>query len=218
MRRHRAVRERRLGIAALDPALDELVALGLVVDQGGARRASLVQPAYRRQRLVADRQVLVAEGRHRFARAHERHDRIAPVARDALGQHRLVAQVGVDADAVVGHVGGGEYSLHAGPGGGHRCEVAERDLGRGMGRADDAEPERVCRHGIGAVALGTGELGHTVELGEAGADGGTCRGRRQGLWGIACRIQHRRHDLAITGAAAEHTAEPVHNLRRAGAR
>ena len=86
-----------------------------------------------------------------------------------------------------------------------------------MGRADDAEPERVRRHGIGAVALGTGELGHAVELGEAGADGGTCRGRRQGLWGIARRVEHRRHDLAIAGAAAEHAAEAVHHLRRAGA-
>ena len=213
---HRAARERRPGVAALDPTLDELVALGLFVDQGGAQRAGVVQAVHRRERLVADRQVFVAHRRDRLARANERHHRIAPVAHDAFGEHRLVAQVGIDADAVVGHVGGCEHPFQARPGGGFR-EVAEGDPRRVMGRADDAEPERVCRHGIGAVTLGTGELGHAVELGEPGAHGGTGRGRAQGLRRIARRVQHRRHDLAIACAAAEHTAEAVQHFRRTGA-
>ena len=104
VRRHRAVRERPLSVAALDPAFDELVALGLLVDQAGIRRAGLVEAAHRRKRLVADRKILVADGRHGRARAHQRHYRVSPVAHDSLGQHRLVPQVGVDADAVRRHV------------------------------------------------------------------------------------------------------------------
>ena len=85
-----------------------------------------------------------------------------------------------------------------------------------MGRADDTEPERVLRHGVGAVALGTGELGHAVELGEPRADGGAGRGRAERLRRIACGIEHRGHDLAVAGAAAEDAAEAVHHLGRAG--
>ena len=188
------------------------------MDQGGARRARLVEAAHRRQRLIANRQVHVPYRRDRRACAHERHHRIAPVAHEPLGQHRLVSQVGVDADAVVGHVDGGEYPLHAGPRSGRRLQIAALDLGRVMGRADDAEPERVPRDGIGAVALGTGELGLAVELGEAGADGGPRRGRCQGQRGVACSVEHRGHDLAVAGAATEHAAEPVHHLCLAGAR
>jgi len=215
--RYGGVRQRRLGVAALDPALDQLVALDLIVNSGRRLRAGLIQAIYRRLRLVVNGQIFVADSRHRLARADQRHHGVAPVAHDALGQHRLVAKVGVDAHAVGGHVRGGEHPFHAGPGIGRSREIAEHDPGRIMGRTDDAEPERVLRHGVGAVALGAGELGNAVELGKPGAHGGTRRGRTERLRGIARRIQHRRHDLAVAGAAAEHAAEAVHDLCRAGA-
>ena len=87
-----------------------------------------------------------------------------------------------------------------------------------MRRPNDPEPERIRRHGIGAVALGTGELGHAVELGKPGADGRAGRGRAERLRGIARRVEHRGYDLAIAGAAAEDAAEAVHHLCSAGAR
>ena len=216
--RHGRARERRFGIAALDPALDQAVILHILVDQGCVRLKGSVQAAHRRRRLVADRQVLVPHRDDRLARAHQRHHGVAPVTHDFLGQHRLVAQVGIDADAVGGHVGGGEHARHAGPRAGCRRDVAEHDPRRLMRRPDDPEPECVRRHGVGAVALGTGELGHAVELGKPGADGRAGRGRGQGLRGIARRVEHRGYDLAIAGAAAEDAAEAIHDLRRAGAR
>ena len=188
------------------------------MDQRRALRAGLARTADRRQRLVTDGQIFVSYRDDRLACADQRHHGIAPVTHESLGQHRLIAHVGVDADTVGGHVGGGEHPRHAGPGGGGRREVAEHDPGRGVGRADDAEPERIRRHGVGAIALGARELGHAVELGKAGTHGSARRRRFQRLWGIARRIQHRDYDLAIAGAAAEDAAESVHDSGRARAR
>ena len=215
--RHGAARQRRLGVAALHRTLDQPVAVGRRVDQGRIRRTGLVQAAHRRQRLVADRQVFVSKRRHRLTRAYQGDHGVAAVAHDLLGQHRLVAQVGIDADAVRRHVGGAEHPHDTRPGGGRGVQVAEHHACGLVRRADDAEPERVRRHRVGAIALGPGELGRAVELGEAGADGGAGRRRREGQRRVARRVEHRRHYLAVAGAAAEDAAEAVHHLRRAGA-
>ena len=79
--------------------------------------------------------------------ADQRHHRLAAIAHLAVGQHRLVLDVGIDAEAVERHVGGRQ---HGGQAPAQRRQVAQREARPRMRRAHDADPQRIGRNGIGA--------------------------------------------------------------------
>src|SRR3546814_4203811 len=52
-------------------------------------------------RLPLDRQIRIGKRPDRVARADQRQHRLAAVAHDTVGQHRLILDVGIDAEALV---------------------------------------------------------------------------------------------------------------------
>ena len=85
------------------------------LDGCGARRRRFARVAEHRQRLPLDGEPIVGEPVERGVVAHQRRHRLAAVARDAGGEHRLVLGVGIDAEAVDARdVGGGEDAGESG--------------------------------------------------------------------------------------------------------
>ena len=198
-------------LAAPHPAIQQKVCRLVGLHQKRVGRGRTVNAEHRRLGCPGDRHLFIADGKDLGALAHQRHHRLAAVAHLAVGEHRLVLDVGVDAEAVERHVGGGQHGGQPLP---KRRQVAQGEAGARMRRAHDADPQRVGRNGIGAEEVAARHLGHAVDLLEARANG--CTGGR-------CRDRHgrrRRHhgldDLAVAGAAAEHAAQRILDLGAAG--
>ena len=126
-----------------------------------------------------------------------------------------------------------------------RIEIAERERRARMRRAHDAHPQRIGRRLVGAELVGAGDLRPAVERAEGArrrrlpspACGERPDAKRavsgrleRGLWplvrsafasrplpasGERARRHHRLDDLHVAGAAAQHAAERVLDLRRA---
>ena len=87
-----------------------------------------------------------------------------------------------------------------------------------MRRAHDADRERTVGGLVGAEDVGAAQLALAVDPAHALSHGlADRRGRLRGRL-VHPGDHHRRDDLAVAGAAAEHAAERVHHLRLGGAR
>ena len=118
---------------------------------------------------------------------------LAPEAHPVRRQHRLILHLREDAEAVLGHIGGGEHIDQPGMPGPYRSEVAQREARPRMRRADDAQPKRSRRCSVGSEALAAGHLRHAVQLGEARAYRLPGRRLRRVDWRRAQRpAPHRR--------------------------
>ncbi len=142
---------------------------------------------------------------------------LAAVAHEARREDRLVLDGREDAEGIgAGNVRGREDRLEAGMGGLHRREVAEGEAGAGMGRAHGAHPQRTLGRMVGAEAIGALHLRQSVGAGDAGADrAARFRHRRIGI-GAARHGVDGLDDLGVAGAAAEHAADAVLDLRARG--
>ena len=137
----RGIGEARLQIAAGDAALDQHIA-------GTARMQLRCSPGQRGRGAHQRRQFLPVDGNfrlvHRLQRraiADQRQHRLAAEAHIPVRQHRLVLQVGIDAETVAArHVTGGEDALDAGVVFPEGIQIAQREAGMGMGRADRTQP------------------------------------------------------------------------------
>jgi len=163
--------ERGLRVALLDRAVEQQVARLAGLHFGCILRHRGIEPDHRGQRLPVDGKGGFVEGLDRFARADDRRHRLAAKARLAFSEHRLVLDVRVDAEAVRRHVGRGQHALEARCVAHERLQIAEAETRAVMRRAQRPQPQRIGRHGVGAEALGTGQLRNTVDLRHACADG-----------------------------------------------
>ncbi len=125
------------GLAAPHAAIQQKIfrLVGLHQRRVGGGRG--VKSEHRRLGRPGDRHLLVADREHRGALADQRDDRLAAIAHLAVGQHRLVLDVGIDAEAVEGHVGGRQ---HGGQAPAERPQVPQLETRARMRRADDADP------------------------------------------------------------------------------
>ena len=169
----RSRRPGRLHVPALQIALRQDVVRLCRVDGRGARRARRLDADQRRLHRPCDRQVGVAQRLHGFPGADQRRDRLAAEPHPALGQHRLVARVRKDAEAVrAGHVAMGQDRRQPGRRGNDRAEIAQRERRARMGRADDAHVEGAIGRLVGAEPVGARDLGPAIDAGDARADEG----------------------------------------------
>ncbi len=149
--------------------------------------------------------------------AHDERHRLALEARFDFGKRWLIGERRDDAEAVLaGNVGGGEDAHDALVAGNERGKIAETELRTMMRAADRAGQKRTVRPMIGAEYLTARHLHPSVEALNASAN------RRASLRQLRRRVGHgRRHhridDLAVTRAAAEHSAERIAGLLLAGA-
>ncbi len=168
------------------------------------------------QRLIGDRHVLVADGFDRVARADERDHRIAAIARQAIGQHRLVLDGGVDAIEVGRHVARRQQPA--------RGPAAPR---RSASRSPTVKRAEACGERIDAQHRAHPPGSHRRRSARCRS---AWRGHRPWrCWRRRCRrappppalrtSQHRFDDLLIAGAAAQHAAQRILDLgaRRIGA-
>jgi hypothetical protein len=203
--------EARLDLALLQVAADQDVVRMAGVKSRGAWRRRRFDFHERLALLPGDPQLAFRNAFHGRPVADERDHRFATVARLALGQNRLILDVGIDAESVEGNVRRCQHQPQAGVPGLERADPTQLESGAGMGRADHAQPEAVRWKSIGAEALAAQDLGHAIDFGQTRADGGTHAGLpSRGRWRI--HIQHRFHDLAVAGAAAQHAAERILHL------
>jgi len=198
-------------IAAAHLALHEEIARLRCLNQRSAGGHGGVDAHHRRLHRPVDGQGVVAQRLHRGARSHQRQHCLAAVAHLARGQHRLVFHVRVDAVAIGRHVGGGKDGLDARVGAAHGVQITQGEGGAGVGRAHHPQPQGVGGNAIGAEAVGPRDLGHAVGLEGARAQG-AARGWRGGQGCVGGGVHHRLHDLAVTGAAAQHAAQAVLHL------
>jgi hypothetical protein len=85
-----------------------------------------------------------------------------------------------------------------------------------MRAADDAHSQRALRDFVGAKDFGAIHFLLAIEPHQPGADRGT-RFRRT-LRDRLTRFHDRANDLAISGAAAQHTADRIHHFGFIGRR
>ncbi len=102
--------------------------------------------------------------------ADQREHRLAAKAHLPVGQHRLILDLREDAEAVLGHVAAVRTSTNPGCRGSHARRSPMRKRRARVRRADHAQPQRSRRRSVGTEALAAGDLGSTVQLGDARAD------------------------------------------------
>ena len=135
--------------------------------EGGVRRL------VRRPRREAERQLRLGQRQQRLGVADEGEHRLAAEPCDAVGKHRLVAQVGEDREGVVRHVGGGEHVDDARPAARNAATSPSVNAACGCGERTTriaSTPAGSPRPGVGAEALVAAHLGRRVEPGGAAAD------------------------------------------------
>ena len=190
--------------------------VGLVgLHRGKPARKRGIKPQDRSLLVPNDRYLVIGDRAQRLEIADQGEHRLAPVADLARRQHRLVLEVGINAEAVAPRdVGRAEHPHQPRVPGPKRAQVADTEGGAGVGRAHRAQAERVLGRLVGAETLGAAEQIEAVDLGhprphrradalglELGAGGGAGGGGEDGV-----------DDLAVAGAATEHATERVEHL------
>ena len=156
LRHMRRLQSRGVGIAGFNQAARQnIVRVGGVQCRGtlGKRGGNAVQG---RQRFPGNRQLSGVDRLYSRAGADERQNRLTPVAHMGLREHRLVLEVGIDAERILArHIGGREDAEDAGMALEEGAEIADREPRVGMRRAHRLQPvgiRRARRHrrrGIG---------------------------------------------------------------------
>ena len=211
---HVRFRERGIGIALLHEAAPHHVVVVAGVDDGRAFRHRGLDPVDMRADLVMDRHVLVADAVHRLVVPDQSQHGLAAILHLAVGEHRLVLDVRIDAEGVEsGHVRRTQHPDEAGMGIEQGLEIADREGRAPVRRAHRAHPERVGRGAVRAEDLAAVDLAPSVGLGHPGADrfagAGVVELDAVGL----DRVAHGGNDVLVPGAAAEHAAQRILDRR-----
>ena len=176
--------------------------------RGASAAIAASMPTTGGSRRPGDRHVSSRIASTTVALADQRDDRLAAIAHLAVGQHRLVLDVGIDAEAVR-------------PARRPPSAPRPRAPRAAASRSPSAKRARACGERttrIHSASAGTPsapnrsrpvDLGRAVDPRQARADGRAGR-RRGGQRGR--RIQDGLDDLAVAGAAAEHAAERILDL------
>ncbi|MDB5376378.1 MAG: hypothetical protein JWR00_824 [Rubritepida sp.] len=198
-----AVLQRRFGIAAPDEAGGEHVVRELRVQRLGLQRG--VQIGQWRPHVPGDGQGFETQRLHRLARADHGTDRIAAIEHAPRREDRLVLDMRIDAVAIApGHILRAQHRPDSGMRGEKIRDLAQHEMRMRVRAADGAQPERIGRREVGAVALRAVQLGHAVHARQPVADGADSR---RGL-DTADRID----DPPVARAAAEHAAQRLLHL------
>jgi hypothetical protein len=193
-------------LAAFHAALQQEIARLVGLDQGRIGRHRGIEADNRRLRRPGDRHVFIADRQHEVALADQGDDGLAAIAHLAVGQHRLVLDVGIDAETVRRHVVRGQ---HRGEPPAQRIEVTQGEAGPRIGRADDADPQRIGGNAIGAELLAARDLVDAIDPRQPRTDGATGRRRRRQR---CLRIHDSIDDLAVARAAAQHATQRILDL------
>ncbi len=192
------------------------------MEPDGARIERGVHAHQGRERFPRDRDLVVVDREDRRRVAHEGQDRLALEAHEAVGQDGLVLAGRVDPEQVLaGHVGGGEDPHEARMPCVERTEVADREPGVVVGRADGTQQEHAGVVEVVAEALGPGDLLDAVGAGDPRPDRVAHRGLVGRGGGARPDAPDGVDDRGVAGAPAQDPAEPVEHLgigrrRRAG--
>ncbi len=138
--------ERGVDIAAPDAAGDQDIVGMRLMENRRAGRQRCCGADDRLLRLPDDRDLPVAQRLDRRGVADQRQHRLAAKAHEAVGEHRLILDVGIDAEAVgAGNIGGGQDSDEARIFGMEGSEVTDGEARAGMRRADGTQEQRIAR-------------------------------------------------------------------------
>ena len=128
-----------------------------------------------RDRLPDDGESIIGEPGEGVLVADQREHRLAAVAHDAGGEHRLILDVRVDAEAVdPGDIGGGEDAGEPGIMVVERGAVPEGEARMCVRGTHDAQPERAGGHAVRAEDGPPRDLGGTVHAREPAAHVAHC--------------------------------------------
>ena len=209
--------ERRLGLALLHEAGPHHVVFRPGMDDRRVLGERALDPVRVRADLVADRHVLVADPVHRLVVADQGQHRLAAMLDLAVGEYRLVLDMRIAAETVDRrHVGRAEHPDQPGMGIQQGLQVADGEARAPMRRAHRAHPERIGRRAVRAEHLAAVDLAPAVGLGHP------CPDRLAGAGVVELdavgfdRVAHRRQDLLVAGAAAQHAAQRVLDRRVVG--
>ncbi len=185
---------------------------------GAVLRLRFVDGHERRQLLPRHRERGEVQCRHRPGFAHDHGHRFAAEPDVLLGEHGLIGRGGDHAEPVAAlDIGRGQHRLDARRRRDVGIDVAEPETRPMVGSADDADRERSVGRLVGAEHVGAVHLGLAVDpLGTVAHRLADRRRRRRGVRGAHMRGHNRGDDLAVAGAAAQHTAEGVHDLLLGG--
>ncbi len=198
--------------AAPDAAIQQQVLRLVGLHQRGVGRRGGVNAEQRRLRRPGNRHLLVTDREHGAAITDQGHHSLAAVAHLPIGQHRLVLDFGIDAEAVEGHVGCRQHGGEPGPQG---SEIAQGEACPGMRRAHDADPQRIGRYRVRAEAVAAVHFCRAVDARQARTNR-LARGRRDQGSGPG-RRHHGLDDLAVARAATEYAAQRLLDVGSAGA-
>ena len=177
------------------------------MQKGGFRRLGLSRGEQRGQHRPTHGKAGQVGGCVRL-KGHKRHAFTAK-AGGAFGNCGLVGKGRDDGKGVAtGNVGGGEDGGHTRTGG-KGGQIPKGKSGMGMGRADGLHHQGAFWHHIGTEQI-TGDFGRAIEPLQPHPKRGAFH--RYGLWRITPSVTDRREDLAIAGAAAQHTAQRLFGL------
>ena len=141
----------------------------------------------------------------------------APPRRDsapAVGQHRLILDVGIDAEAVERHVGRGQHRHE--PRGAAAPDRRARSARGACGERTTRIHSASAGTRIGTEPVAAGDLGARRRA-AAGARRPRHRLRGASIGARRRRRHHRIDDLAVAGAAAQHAAQRILDLGSARA-
>ncbi len=154
------VRKGSPGISPLHAAFQQEVPWSVGLHQRGIGCHGGVDAEQGRLGCPDDRHLIVADRQYLSPHPDQRHDGLTAVTHEAVGQHGLVLDVGIDAEAVERHVCRRQHGRQPFP---QRSEIAQRETGTGMRRSDDPDPERVGRNRIGAESVPARDLGYSID-------------------------------------------------------
>ena len=216
--------ERRLDVAARDAAAHEHVArAGRRGARGapGARAAAIPSSGGAGAQVIGSSSSAIRGDDARVA--DERDDRLARIADEPVGEHRLVLAGLVDAVAVGARdVGGGQDAHEARVGGGNASRSPSANVAAAWGERTARSVSADVSRRSSANGSAPVTLGHAVEPGDPGADRRPGAARRPARSpssdaGTAGRRRlDRLDDLRVAGAPAEHAAQPVEDLAWVG--
>ena len=204
--------ERLIDIATNHASPDEDVVGTVGMHEGSATGKRLLNGGKRRKLLPGDGEVGEIEALDNFFLTDHHRDGLTAEADLVLGKYGLIGEGRDHAKAVpAGNVLGAVNRLHAGVDGYIGAHIFEPEPGVVIGTTDGAKKQCTRRDFIGAEDFGAFGLALAVEADQSLADSGASTGGGQRIrHGV--RSQHSGNDLAITGAAAEDTAQGVHDF------
>ncbi len=192
------------GIPALHATFEQQVLRPVRLHQRCIGGHGSIDTEQRRFGKPLDRHLVVVDGLNLGPRTDQGDHCLTSIARNPVCQHRLILDVGIDAETVERHLRRGQHCCEPAPQGG---EIAQDEACPGMRRPHDPDPQRIAGNGIGPEGIAAGDLGNAVDPRDSSPYRPAGLGHRR--CGGCCYRENGIHDLAVAGTAAEHTAQGI---------